>query len=105
MFAHVPTDTKTKKKPKRSTGDIVLDRLVLLVSIGYPLSALPQLFQIIHGNYAGVSVISWLSFFGCAALFLVYGLRRHVMPMIVSNCLWVVIDAAVVASLVVAHAS
>lgn len=104
MLAHVPIDTKKKKKAKRSTGDIVLDRVVLLVSIGYPLSALPQLFQIMHGNSAGVSVISWLSFFTCAALFLVYGLRRKVMPMIVSNSLWVVIDALVVASLLATRA-
>lgn len=104
MLAHVPVDTKKKKKTKRTTGDIVLDRVVLLVSIGYPLSALPQLFQIMHGNSAGVSVISWLSFFACAALFLVYGLRRRVMPMIVSNSLWVVIDALVVASLLATRA-
>lgn len=104
MLAHVPVETKKKKKTKRSTGDVVLDRLVLLVSIGYPLSALPQLFQIIHGNSAGVSVVSWATFFVCAALFLIYGLRRSVMPMIVSNTLWVVIDAAVVASLLITRA-
>ena len=94
---------ETKKKKTKSSGDIALDRIVMGVSILYPLSAVPQLLEIIHGNSAGVSVLSWLSFFTCASLFLIYGLRHKVMPMIVSNSLWVVIDGLVVASLIVTN--
>ncbi len=104
MLHHVQLETKTKKKKKKAQGDIILDRIVMIVSILYPLSAVPQLIEIMHGNAAGVSVLSWLSFFACAGLFLVYGLRHRVMPMIVSNSLWVVVDGLVVASLLVAKA-
>jgi uncharacterized protein with PQ loop repeat len=93
--------THLKQTKKKTSGDKALDRVVMVVSILYPLSALPQLIEIIHGNSAGVSVVSWLSFLTCAGLFLVYGLRHRVMPMIVSNSLWVVIDGMVVASLIV----
>ena len=95
---------ETKKKKKKTPGDAFLDRIVMVVSILYPLSAVPQLMEIIQGNAAGVSVLSWLSFFTCAGLFLVYGLRHRVMPMIVSNSLWVVIDGLVVASLMLTRA-
>lgn len=95
---------ETKKKKKKTPGDVFLDRVVMVVSILYPLSALPQLIEIVHGNATGVSILSWLSFFACAALFLVYGLRHRVMPMIVSNSLWVVIDGLVVVSLMMTRA-
>lgn len=101
MLAHVPTEIKKKAKKKKSLSDTVLDRVVMVISILYPLSAVPQLIEIIHGNADGVSVLSWLSFFTCAGLFLIYGLRHRVMPMIISNSLWVVVDGLVVASLVV----
>jgi len=104
MLHHVHLETKTKNKKKKAPGDIILDRIVMIVSILYPLSAVPQLIEIIEGNAAGVSVLSWLSFFACAALFLVYGLRHRVMPMIVSNSLWVIVDGLVVASLLVTNA-
>lgn len=95
---------ETKKGKSKSTGDRALDRIVMVVSILYPLSAVPQLIEIIHGNAAGVSVLSWLSFFACASLFLIYGLRHRVAPMIISNSLWVVIDGLVVASLLIVNA-
>lgn len=97
--------THLKQTKKKSAADKALDRAVMVVSILYPLSAVPQLIEIIHGNSAGVSVLSWLSFFVCAGLFLVYGLRHRVMPMIVSNSLWVVVDGLVVASLLLTKTS
>lgn len=99
MLAPVPV----KHKKRAPLGDKVLTRLVFVVSVVYPMSAIPQLIKIIEGDARGVSVISWLSFCLCAALFLVYGLRHKVMPMIVSNILWVLIDGLVVVSLLVTH--
>lgn len=73
-----------------------LDTAVMLVSVAYPLSALPQAVQVLHGNADGVSVVSWASFLVCAALFLAYGLKNKVPPMIISNTLWIVMDSLVV---------
>jgi uncharacterized protein with PQ loop repeat len=87
---HVTHKTKPSKKDTR------FDRVVLVVSILYPLSALPQLISIFEGNIAGVSVYSWAGFLMCASLFLIYGLRHKVWPMILSNTLWVMVDSLVV---------
>lgn len=73
-----------------------LDKLVLVVSVAYPLSALPQAIQVYQGNVEGVSVISWLSFMFCATLFFIYGLKNRVFPMIISNFLWIAMDGLVV---------
>lgn len=100
-----PEQIKLTAKKKRNPADKTLDRLVVVVSVIYPMSAVPQLIRIIQGDAHGVSTLSWLSFFVCAGLFLIYGLRHRVMPMIISNILWVVIDGLVVASLVMTHIS
>jgi uncharacterized protein with PQ loop repeat len=84
------------KKAKHFKKDTRFDRLVLFVSILYPLSAIPQLISIFEGNTDGVSVYSWAGFLVCASLFLVYGLRHRVWPMILSNTLWVAVDSMVV---------
>lgn len=94
----------TKKKKFVSKRDATFDRVVLLVSVLYPLSALPQLVAIFEGNIDGVSVVSWAGFFVCAAIFLIYGLRHKVWPMILSNTLWVAVDGLVVIGIMLPHA-
>lgn len=75
------------------------DKVVLFVSFAYPLSALPQAIEVFRGHTEGVSIISWMAFLCCAGLFLIYGLKNKVFPMIVSNALWVVMDGLVVIGL------
>ena len=96
---HTPIHIATKKKPltNASTRPFTnFDRLVLVVSVLYPLSALPQAIAVFSGKTEGVAILSWLVFMICASLFLVYGIRRRVPPMIVSNSIWIVMDALVV---------
>lgn len=96
---HTPIHIATKKKPipRKSTHTFTaLDRIVLAVSVIYPFSALPQIIAVFSGKTEGVSATSWLVFLVCAMLFLVYGIRRKVPPMIVSNSIWIIMDALVV---------
>lgn len=92
------------QKKSRSKRDATFDRLVLFISILYPLSAIPQLVGIFKGNIDGVSIVSWAGFFVCASLFLVYGLRHKVWPMILSNALWVAVDGLVVIGIMMLRA-
>lgn len=85
-----------KKKKTIFKREAAFDRVVLLVSVLYPLTAIPQLVGILRGNIDGVSIVSWTGFLVCAAIFFVYGLRHKVWPMILSNMLWVVVDGLVV---------
>lgn len=91
--------TKPKKSRQHSFG--VFDKLVLVVSVLYPLSALPQAIAVFSGHAGGVSIVSWGFFLVCATLFLSYGLRRKVLPMIISNSIWLVMDALVVIGIIV----
>jgi uncharacterized protein with PQ loop repeat len=79
------------------------DKLVIIVSIAYPLSALPQAIQVFQGNTDGVSIISWMSFMVCATLFLIYGVKNRVLPMIISNFLWMLMDGLVISGLLFGH--
>lgn len=94
---HTPIHIATKKKPlpKKHTFT-VFDRVVLIVSVLYPFSALPQAIAVFSGKTEGVSVLSWMVFLVCAILFLIYGVKRRVPPMIVSNSIWIVMDTLVI---------
>lgn len=94
----------TKKQKPTSKSSMTFDRLVLFISILYPLSAIPQLIGIFKGNVDGVSIVSWSGFLVCAGLFLVYGLRHKVWPMILSNALWVAVDGLVVVGIMTSRA-
>ena len=96
---YTPIHIATKAKPLRKSGIhpyTRFDRLVLVISVIYPFSALAQVVAVFSGKTDGVALLSWVFFFICATLFLIYGVRRRVMPMIVSNSIWMVMDALVV---------
>lgn len=89
-----------KKAPKKKPLNL-FDLLVMVVSVVYPLSAIPQAISVFQGNTEGVAALSWIFFFVCAALFLIYGIKRKVLPMVISNSIWVVMDSLVVAGILI----
>lgn len=94
---YVSIHPKDKKPVKILTPKLgIFDRIVLVVSVIYPLSALPQALAVFAGKTEGVSLLSWGFFLVCASLFLTYGIRRRVLPMIISNSIWLIMDALVV---------
>lgn len=94
---HLHHIQRIHKKKKASA----FDRLIIVVSIIYPLSSLPQLIGVYSGNTEGVSILSWLIFLVCASLFFTYGIRHRVTPMIVANALWIIVDSTIVIGLLV----
>jgi uncharacterized protein with PQ loop repeat len=62
----------------------------------YPLSGIPQVFEVFQGHVDGVSVISWIAFMVFSSLFLVYGIFHKIVPMIITNFLWLIVDGIVV---------
>jgi len=75
------------------------DTVVIAASFLYPLSSIPQAIQIFHGSTDGVSIYSWVSFAVFAAIFLTYGLKHRITPMIITNSLWLVMDSIVIIGL------
>ena len=84
------------QKKKKIT---VFDTVVIIASFLYPLSSIPQAIQIFHGSTDGVSIYSWVSFAVFAAIFLTYGLKHRIVPMVITNSLWVVMDSIVIVGL------
>ena len=105
MPTHVTLHSKKTKKPLSTPHRLTtLDTIVMVVSVLYPLSALPQVVTVFSGYTEGVSILSWIVFMLCAGLFLLYGVKRRVMPMIISNSIWLVMDGLVIAGIFI-HSS
>jgi len=81
------------QKKKKIT---VFDTVVIIASFLYPLSSIPQAIQIFHGSTEGVSLYSWVSFAIFASIFLTYGLKHRITPMIITNSLWIIMDTIVI---------
>lgn len=77
------------------------DTVVIAASFLYPLSSIPQVIQIFHGSTEGVSLYSWGSFAVFATIFLTYGLKHRITPMIVTNSIWIIMDSLVIIGVLV----
>jgi uncharacterized protein with PQ loop repeat len=75
-----------------------VDKLVYVALIT-PFMALPQLWLIVQGKAAGVSLITWATFLIIAVVWLLYGLKHKIRPMILVQSAWIVIDSAIVVGL------
>lgn len=75
----------------------------MVASLMYPLSGIPQLISVYHGEVEGVSILSWLAFSFFSFLFLLYGIYHKIKPMIIVNLLWFVIDVAIVIGILKHH--
>jgi hypothetical protein len=74
----------------------LFDKMIVIAAFIYPLSGLPQVVAVFSGNADGVSLLAWLGFICFSILFLVYGLKHEIKPMIITNGLWIVVDGLIV---------
>ncbi len=89
---------KSTNKPKKHPIDLAAD----LVGYISPALGLPQAVQIYATHDAtGLSLFSWASFAAVSAVFLVYGIRHKIKPLIVANGLWMAIYAAVIPGILI----
>lgn len=59
--------------------------------------------EVMNGNIEGVSLVSWIGFIAFSSFFFIYGLVHRIKPIIITNFLWIVIDAAVVITVIVRY--
>ena len=77
-----------------------LDRVIYAIAILAPVMSLPQVWDIWSTRSAGaVSLLTWGSWIGFAAIWLLYGFVHREKPIIVMNILWILVDVAVVAGI------
>ena len=87
------------QEPLAVRHERAIDRLVNVVAVVGPITTVPQIVEIwfVDHSAAGVSLVTWSLFLVMAAIWLLYGLAHRARPIVVSNSLWLVMQALVVA--------
>ena len=86
----------TKKKKKAS------DLIILLASIVYPLTTLPQVFEIFDNRSAtNISLLTYVMYMFFTIVFFTYGVRERLMPIIVLQSLWFIMYGLIVLGILI----
>lgn len=77
----------------------LIERLIYLVALVGPFTSLPQILEIWvkDRSAVGVSLITWVFFFVMSALWFVYGVTKRDRPLMISNGLWMLAEAVIIA--------
>lgn len=75
----------------------LIDRLIYVAAITYPLTTVPQIVDIfISKSSVNVSLITWLLYDAFTFIFLWYAIEKKLKPLIIEYCLWIVAQSVVV---------
>lgn len=89
--------TKISRKDRK-----LVDKTMMFVSVVAPLLALPQVWEIYSQKMAeNVSLFTWASFALFAIIYLLYGIVHRLKPLIITNILWLAVEAAVIAGIII----
>ncbi len=80
----------------------VLEKVLRGLSVATMLMTVPQVLTVWIGrNAAGVSLLSWASYLVAACLWFLYGLQKRDKTIYLACIGWIVLDAAIVAGVLV----
>jgi uncharacterized protein with PQ loop repeat len=86
---------------QRYSLDGVLNSMMGVIAIIYPLTAVPQLIEIwVHKNVAGVSLLTWGMFMLFSLPIMIYCIKRKEKKMALMYTLWMGIYVAVISGVV-----
>lgn len=91
------------RKYSKAKADPRLEKLVLFVAIVEPFSTIPQIIQIYFAHNNGSSLFTWGMYLLASAIWLVYGIKMRNLPIILTDILWVTVEAIVVIGLMITH--
>lgn len=75
----------------------LIDRLIYIAAITYPLTTIPQIADIFMNKSSGnVSILTWILYDAFTLIFLWYAIDKKLKPLILEYCLWIVSQSAVV---------
>jgi uncharacterized protein with PQ loop repeat len=101
-MAMLPPDCAAIERPQGPAPSSDLERILRLLSVVTMAMTVPQVWTIWIGeNAAGISLISWASYLFTACLWFIYGLRKRDKTIYLACIGWILLDAAVVAGVVV----
>lgn len=83
--------TKVAKNKK------LIDRLIYIAAITYPLTTIPQIVDIIMNKSSqNVSLLTWLLYDAFTIIFLWYAIDKKLRPLIIEYSMWIASQSIVV---------
>lgn len=102
-FHHLHKRIRERKRiaednePHFSLKKFILDDIVYFAAILSPIMTIPQVLIIYQNKTAsGVSLISWISYFLIALIWLYYGTVHKSKPIIISNTGWIFLSLFII---------
>lgn len=87
----------TESAEARTKNIKLIDRLIYVAAITYPLTTLPQIVDIFMNKSSGnVSILTWILYDAFTLIFLWYAIEKKLKPLILEYCLWIIAQSAVV---------
>ena len=87
----------TEAAKSRTKNIKLIDRLIYVAAITYPLTTIPQIADIfIHKSSGNVSILTWILYDAFTLIFLWYAIEKKLKPLILEYCLWIIAQSAVV---------
>lgn len=84
----------TKSYPENKK---LIDRLIYVAAITYPLTTIPQIVDIfINKSSENVSLLTWILYDAFTLIFLWYAIEKRLKPLIIEYCLWIIAQSIVV---------
>ncbi len=86
----------TTKKTKKDK----FDNVMYVTSFMYPLTAVPQIYKLFSTHSAGdLSIATWLLYIVFESIFIVYGIRKKLWPIVLQGILWIVVYLTLVTAI------
>jgi uncharacterized protein with PQ loop repeat len=88
-------------KRQKKSSDKMIGYMMYAVAVGMPLTDIPQLIQIFSTKVAtGLSLSAWVMYAAFGVVPLMYAVSNKLKPLIISNILWMFVDAAMIYGIV-----
>ena len=98
----LPADAACVTKPEGARPISGLEKVLRGMSVFTMLMTIPQVYVVwVKHDVAGVSILSWLAYLLSAALWFVYGWQKRDKTIYIACIGWVLLDAAIVAGVIV----
>ena len=90
-----------KSKSNKQLDTSLLYRLTLVAAVAQPLMTVPQAIQLYTTHDAsGLSLLTWAGYTLFGLIFLVYGIKYQLLPIIVAQTIWGVLQLSVVIGII-----
>ena len=76
----------------KSNRETSFDKLVMVATVAYPLTAVPQIVKVFSTHSAhDLSLTSWVLYAILESIFLVYAIQKRLVPIIIQDSIWLLI--------------